>query len=164
MPDELYDSAEPEVSGARHILGTLGLLLIPLLLVGAYVLRPEVTLLRLGAVAAALAVGHLMCEGLHAAVMSRRAAEGFTLHFGNFVLVVVLGTVLAIWWGWRSTAVVLLLNCAWHVVTGLLYRETIENFPKTTQLLKSSGELVELPRAIIERIPKTSKRLPPGKQ
>ncbi|MFQ5992884.1 MAG: hypothetical protein ACE5NA_10660 [Nitrospiraceae bacterium] len=106
-----------------------GLLLLPFLVVGAHLLRPEVFLLRLAAVAAVLVVGDFLFQGLYTWITSTGGADGFTLHFGWFVFVVVVGTVLAFWWGWLSTAVVLLLDGAWHGVAGLLDRKSIEGLP-----------------------------------
>lgn len=109
------------------------LLLVPLLVVVAYLLWPEAALVRLGAVAAVLAVAHIMCEGLYEAVTSRGTSHEFSPHFGNFLLVVVLGTVLAVWWGWRSTAVIVTLDLAWHLLSGLLGRAMLERPPRTTE-------------------------------
>jgi hypothetical protein len=149
VADERHGSDEPRMGGASDLLGSQGLLLVPLLLVGASLLRPDATPLRLGAVAAVLAVGHIWCECLHAAVMSREAAQDFTLHFGNFLIVVVLGTVLAIWWGWRSTAVILSFDVAWHMLSGLPERADVERPPETTET---------------EQLPIIIKRLPPPKE
>ncbi len=102
-----------------RILSFWGLLLFPLLVVGAHLLRPEVFLLRLAAVAVALAVGDFLFQALHTWIASRGKAEGFTLHFGHFLLVIVVGTVLAIWWSWFSTGILLLLDGTLLGVVGL---------------------------------------------
>lgn len=145
--DEMDGPVGPEVSGMRHVLGDLGLVLVPAGLLSAHLLRPDVTVLRLGAVAAVLAVAHIWCESLYAAVMSGGTAREFTLHFGHCLLVVVIGTVVAVWWGWRSTAVVVALDCAWQGLGGLLDRTMLERLPRTTRQ----------PSTMITR-------LPPGKE
>lgn len=98
--------------------------LTPLLLIGAHLVRPEVFLLRLAATAAVLAVGDGLLQGMHAWLAETGDDEkgGFTLHFGWFLLVVVVGTVLAIWWGWLSAGIVLLADGALVVVSGLASR------------------------------------------
>lgn len=103
--------------------------LFPLLVVGAYFLRPEVFLLRLAAVAAVLVVADVLFQGLYSWITATGSADGFTLHFGWFLFVVVVGTVLAIWWGWLSTGIVLLVDGAWHVVAGLVDRKIFEGLP-----------------------------------
>ncbi len=106
-----------------------GLPLLPFLVVGAYLLRPEVFLLRLAAVAAVLVAGDFLFQGLYTWITSTGGGGGFTLHFGWFLLVVVVGTVLAIGWGWLSTGIVLCLDGAWHGVAGLVDRKIIEELP-----------------------------------
>jgi hypothetical protein len=82
-----------------------------------------VFLLRLAAAAAALVVGDFLFQGMHHWIASTRDEEGFfPLHFGWFLLVVVVGTVLAIWWGWLSTGIVLLADGALLAVSGLASR------------------------------------------
>ncbi len=88
--------------------------------------------------AAVLVVGDVLLQGLYAWILSRGGTyrlltggepeEGFTLHFGHFLLVVV-GTVLAIWWGWLSTGIVLLLDGAWQGAAELIDRRTLEGLP-----------------------------------
>lgn len=92
-------------------------------------LDPQVLLLQLAAMAAVLAVGDVIFQGLHAWANPHAWAGAmededgsFTLHFGWFFLVVVTGTVLAIWWGWLSTGIVLLVDGVLLGVTGLASR------------------------------------------
>ena len=110
--------------------------LLPFLVVGAHLFRPEVLLLRLAAVAAVLVVGDVLFQGLYAWILSRGGTyrlltgadpeEGFTtLHLGHFFLVVVVGTMLAIWWGWYSTGILLFLDGAWQGAAGLIDRRTL---------------------------------------
>jgi len=110
-------------------LSGLALMLFPFLVVGAYVLWPGIFLLRLAAVAAVLVVGDFLAQGMYARIFSRGEAEGFTLHFGQFLFIVVIGTVLSIWWGWRSTGIVLFVDGAWQALAGLVDRTTFESLP-----------------------------------
>jgi hypothetical protein len=110
-------------------LSGLALMLCPFLVVGAYVLWPGLFLLRLAAVAAVLVVGDFLAQGMYAWIFSRGETEGFTLHFGQFLFIVVIGTVLSIWWGWRSTGIVLFVDGAWQALAGLVDRTTLESLP-----------------------------------
>ncbi len=110
-------------------LSGLGLMLLPFLVVGAYILWPQVFLLRLVAVAAVLMVGDFLSQGMYAWIFSRGKAEEFTLHFGQFLFIIVVGTILSIWWGWHSTAIVLLVDGAWQGLAGLVDRKTFESLP-----------------------------------
>jgi tetrahydromethanopterin S-methyltransferase subunit D len=112
-----------------HFLSGLGLMLSPFLVVGAYILWPEIVLIRLAAVAAVLTVGDFLAQAMYAWIFSRGQAEGFTHHFGQFLFIVVVGTVLSIWWGWRSTIIVLLVDGAWQGLAGLLDRKAFESLP-----------------------------------
>lgn len=109
--------------------GSLGLAFLPLVM-GDFVLPPAVSfLLRLVAVAAVLVVGDFVFQGVSASIASRGASDGFTLHFGHFLLVVVVGTVLAIWWGWVSTGIVLFVDGAWQTLGALVERKIIDGLP-----------------------------------
>ena len=109
---------------------SLGLAILPLVVGGLYLFRPEVSLLlRLAAVAAVLVVVDFLFQGMHTWITSRGAEDGFTLHFGHFLFVVVVGTVLAIWWGWLSTAIVLFVDGAWQGLAGLADRKTFNGLP-----------------------------------
>jgi hypothetical protein len=100
-----------------------GLPLTPLLVIAAHLVYPDVFLLRLAAATAALVVGDVLLQGMHAWIASTGDEEGFfTLHFGWLLLVVVGGTVLAVWWGWLSTAIVLLVDGGLLAVSGLASR------------------------------------------
>ena len=68
-------------------------------------------------------------QGLYSWTSSAGKADGFDLHFGHFLLVIVVGTVLAIWWGWRSTAIVLLVDGAWQSLAGLADRRILAGLP-----------------------------------
>jgi hypothetical protein len=108
----------------------LGLAFFSFLVLGTYFLRPHVwLLLRLAAVAAVLMVGDFLFQGMYSSITSRGTADGFTLHFGHFLLVIVVGTALAIWWGWLSTAIVLFVDGAWQGLAGLVDRKIIEGLP-----------------------------------
>jgi hypothetical protein len=110
-------------------LSGLALMILPFLVVGAYFLWPGVFPLRLAAVAAVLTVGDFLSQGMYAWIISRGRAEEFTLHFGQFLFIVVVGTILSIWWSWGSTAVVLLVDGAWQALAGLADRRTLNSLP-----------------------------------
>lgn len=118
-----------EGRGRAAALGRRLLPLLPFVLVVAHLLRPEVFLLRLAAVAWVLMVGEVLSQGMHAWISSRGKTDEFTLHFGWFLLVVVVGTVLAIWWGWISTGIVLLGDGALLGVSGLVERKSRGGLP-----------------------------------
>ncbi len=102
--------------------------LLPVLAV-VYLFRPDVLLLKLAAVASVIMVCDFLFQGLYSWTSSAGKADGFDLHFGHFLLVIVVGTVLAVWWGWRSTAIVLLVDGAWQSLAGLADRRTLAGLP-----------------------------------
>ena len=110
-------------------LSVLALMLLPFLVVGAYVVWPGPFLLRLAAVAAVLAVGDFLAQSMYAWIFSRGKAEGFTLHFGQSLFIIVIGTVLSIWWGWLSTGIVIFVDGAWQALAGLVDRSMFESLP-----------------------------------
>ncbi len=102
--------------------------LLPCLAV-VYLFRPDVLLLKLAAVASVIMVCDVLFQGLYSWTSSTGKADGFDLHFGHFLLVIVVGTVLAVWWGWRSTAIVLLVDGAWQGLAGLADRRILAGLP-----------------------------------
>jgi len=110
-------------------LSGLAIMLFPFLVVGAHVLWPGPFLLRLAAVAAVLAVGDFLAQAMYAWIFSRGKAEGFTLHFGQSLFIIVIGTVLSIWWGWLSTGIVIFVDGAWQALAGLVDRSMFESLP-----------------------------------
>jgi hypothetical protein len=80
-------------------------------------------------VAAVLAVGDFLAQAIAAWIFSRGQAEGFTLHFGQFLFIIVIGTVVSIWWGWRSTAIVVLVDGVWQMLAAVLERRLFDRLP-----------------------------------
>lgn len=114
----------------RQPLVNLGVGLVPFLVVGVYLLWPDVLLLRLAAVATALAVTDVLFQSAYAWMTGGLGRDGFfDVHAGHFLLVVVVGTVLAIWWGWVATGTVLLVDGTLIGVSGLANRKKLESRP-----------------------------------
>jgi hypothetical protein len=97
--------------------------------VGPEIPSPTAFILRLVAVAAVLAVGDFLAQAIAAWIFSRGQAEGFTLHFGQFLFIIVIGTVVSIWWGWRSTAIVVLVDGVWQMLAAVLERRLFDRLP-----------------------------------
>ena len=117
--------------------------LIPLIVVGAYLLRPELYFLRLAAIAAVLVIGDFLFQGLYTWIFYRGRKDSFTLHFGWFLFVVVVGTVLSIWWGWLSTSIVLLIDGSWQCLAAFVDRNSIERLPDDDEELKIKAKEVQ---------------------
>lgn len=110
------------------VLVSLVWVLLPLLAI-VYLFRPDVLLLKLAAVASVIMVCDVLFQGLYSWTSSAGKKDSFDLHFGHFLLVILVGTVLAVWWGWRSTVIVLLVDGAWQSLAGLADRRTLAGLP-----------------------------------
>ncbi len=97
----------------------VGLLLIPALMVGAHLFWPENLILGMLANFAVLASGGLILGAIPYYVAKQ---DGFILHVGKMILLIVLGGVLFYQFGWLSTVLVLIGYALLGVVTGLMMR------------------------------------------
>ena len=70
---------------------------------------------------AALLIGSLILSVIYEAIAGN---ESFSLPLGNIFLVVVLGSILFVFFGFKSTAVVLGCYAVWAVVGGLIERSS----------------------------------------
>lgn len=97
----------------------VGLLLIPALMVGAHLFWPENLILGMLANLAVLASGGLILGAIPYYVAKQ---DGFILHVGKMILLIVLGGVLFYQFGWLSTVLVLIGYSLLGVVTGLMWK------------------------------------------
>jgi hypothetical protein len=97
---------------------------VPLLLLVAHFVWPDLLALKLLAIGLVLALLSIPVQALHAAIVAGdlRGEHEFTLHFGVTAMVTLVGVVLAVWWGWIAAGVVFTAYLLLVVLSAVVYR------------------------------------------
>ena len=83
--------------------------------------------LGLVAIIAVLFAGDIFFQVLYTFIFYRGKKDSLTLHCGQLFFTVLIGTLLAIWWAWKSTLILLFLDGTWQILAAFLDRTSLEN-------------------------------------